>query len=178
MSGMSCSHCGGIVVWRGPLTALTHTECTHCHATNCQVGPAEELQEALERRDHWFARAEEWKDASYKELMKRQAVEAELANQRAIEQTFQARVGDQQREIDRLTERDAQWNDKWKETVDLMGNAQAEAKRLQAALEHAQKEATACGQYFHEYKHNFDEIAKIARQALTPAPDHAAREGS
>lgn len=34
---MQCKHCGGVVVWKGPLTALTHTECTRCGATNSQV---------------------------------------------------------------------------------------------------------------------------------------------
>lgn len=34
---MICSNCGGQVVWRGPLTALTHTECTRCGAVNAQL---------------------------------------------------------------------------------------------------------------------------------------------
>lgn len=39
-----------------------------------------ERDEAIERRDWWFARSEEHKDAGYKELMKRQA--AEVDNER------------------------------------------------------------------------------------------------
>lgn len=34
---MTCRHCDGLVVWRGPLVALTHTECTACGATDCQI---------------------------------------------------------------------------------------------------------------------------------------------
>ncbi len=34
---MTCSHCGGLVVWVGPLTNLTHSECTICGAIYCQV---------------------------------------------------------------------------------------------------------------------------------------------
>lgn len=34
---MICSQCGGQVVWRGPLHALTHTECTKCGAINAQL---------------------------------------------------------------------------------------------------------------------------------------------
>jgi hypothetical protein len=31
---MRCYICGGAVVWRGPLTALTHTECLKCGGEN------------------------------------------------------------------------------------------------------------------------------------------------
>lgn len=34
---MICAFCNGDVEWRGPLSALTHTECRTCHRTNCQV---------------------------------------------------------------------------------------------------------------------------------------------
>ena len=34
---MQCSQCGGLVTWRGPLSALTHTECPGCGAQNSQV---------------------------------------------------------------------------------------------------------------------------------------------
>lgn len=34
---MQCSQCGGLVTWRGPLSALTHTECGQCGAQNSQV---------------------------------------------------------------------------------------------------------------------------------------------
>ena len=34
---MQCELCGGLVTWRGPLSALTHTECESCGGQNCQV---------------------------------------------------------------------------------------------------------------------------------------------
>ena len=34
---MVCSCCGGLVMWCGPLSNLTHTECTNCGAKNSQV---------------------------------------------------------------------------------------------------------------------------------------------
>ena len=34
---MICASCGGIVTWRGPITALTHTECADCGAMNNQI---------------------------------------------------------------------------------------------------------------------------------------------
>lgn len=34
---MICSKCGGEVVWMGPFSALTHTECKQCGAQNSQV---------------------------------------------------------------------------------------------------------------------------------------------
>ena len=34
---MECELCGGLVTWRGPLSALTHTECGGCGGQNCQV---------------------------------------------------------------------------------------------------------------------------------------------
>lgn len=34
---MICMYCGGIVEWKGPLTNLTHTECTQCGQKNCQL---------------------------------------------------------------------------------------------------------------------------------------------
>lgn len=33
---MECMHCNGSVEWRGPLSNLTHTECTNCGAHNSQ----------------------------------------------------------------------------------------------------------------------------------------------
>ena len=42
---MRCSICGGSVVWRGPLHALTHTECTSCGAANSQL-PDEQQDDA------------------------------------------------------------------------------------------------------------------------------------
>jgi hypothetical protein len=34
---MECEFCGGVVEWQGPLSNLTHTKCTRCGATNCQI---------------------------------------------------------------------------------------------------------------------------------------------
>jgi len=34
---MICQDCGGPVEWKGPLSALTHTECARCGAINSQV---------------------------------------------------------------------------------------------------------------------------------------------
>ena len=34
---MECERCGGLVTWRGPLVALTHTECESCGGMNCQI---------------------------------------------------------------------------------------------------------------------------------------------
>lgn len=34
---MVCRFCGGRVIWKGPLSNLTHTECENCGATNCQI---------------------------------------------------------------------------------------------------------------------------------------------
>lgn len=55
MTCMVCSICGGMVTWRGPLSALTHTQCESCGERNCQVvaddddgdepHPGEELSE-------------------------------------------------------------------------------------------------------------------------------------
>ena len=41
---MKCSHCGGFVTWQGPLSALTHTECHQCGATNSQLPEGEALE--------------------------------------------------------------------------------------------------------------------------------------
>lgn len=34
---MQCERCGGLVTWRGPLSALTHTQCDGCGGINCHV---------------------------------------------------------------------------------------------------------------------------------------------
>lgn len=33
---MRCSYCDGLVLWMGPLAAMTHTQCQDCGRTNCQ----------------------------------------------------------------------------------------------------------------------------------------------
>lgn len=33
---MQCERCNGGVTWRGPFSALTHTECGSCGGINCQ----------------------------------------------------------------------------------------------------------------------------------------------
>lgn len=40
---MTCSHCGGYVEWKGPLSALTHTECESCGSVNSQIPDGMEL---------------------------------------------------------------------------------------------------------------------------------------
>jgi hypothetical protein len=42
---MRCEQCGGLVTWRGPFHALTHTECHSCGGVNCQVVDATEPDE-------------------------------------------------------------------------------------------------------------------------------------
>ena len=34
---MECELCGGAVLWMGPLTNLTHTQCQSCGAINSQI---------------------------------------------------------------------------------------------------------------------------------------------
>jgi DnaJ-class molecular chaperone len=45
LTKMECSLCGGYVEWKGPLTALTHTECHGCGAVNSQTPEDEECRE-------------------------------------------------------------------------------------------------------------------------------------
>ena len=43
---MICSYCWHwTVTWRGPLSALTHTECSNCGGQNCQVVDDESQEE-------------------------------------------------------------------------------------------------------------------------------------
>jgi len=42
---MRCERCGGYVEWKGPLTALTHTECAKCGGTNCQEVDSPDAEE-------------------------------------------------------------------------------------------------------------------------------------
>lgn len=37
---MTCRDCGGLVTWRGPCAALTHTKCHSCGAVNSQAESA------------------------------------------------------------------------------------------------------------------------------------------
>ena len=39
---MTCADCGGLVLWCGPMSNLTHTECNGCGGINCQVPEDEE----------------------------------------------------------------------------------------------------------------------------------------
>ena len=74
---MICSICGsGNVEWKGPLVALTHTECADCGGTNCQEVEEyypeeyeEENEEAAEEetpcirhpeQDYWRCKAHGW----------------------------------------------------------------------------------------------------------------------
>jgi len=45
---MQCEKCGGLVTWRGPFSALTHTECERCGGINCQVVEHDPIDEAEE----------------------------------------------------------------------------------------------------------------------------------
>lgn len=45
---MICTHCGGLVTWRGPLIALTHTECESCGGKNCQIVEREQDDDEYE----------------------------------------------------------------------------------------------------------------------------------
>ena len=47
---MVCERCGGEVTWRGPITALTHTECAACGARNSQKTVDEDEDED---EDEW-----------------------------------------------------------------------------------------------------------------------------
>lgn len=47
---MTCSFCGGRVLWMGPLINLTHTQCQNCGQINCQEPEADaEYQNHIER---------------------------------------------------------------------------------------------------------------------------------
>lgn len=53
---MECKSCGGEVLWIGPLTNLSHTECQNCGAKNMQVVEEEEADEA---DSYGYTRADE-----------------------------------------------------------------------------------------------------------------------
>lgn len=42
---MICSACGGAVLWCGPWSNLTHTECQECGAMNSQIIEPEEIED-------------------------------------------------------------------------------------------------------------------------------------
>jgi len=44
---MECRYCHGLVIWKGPLTNLTHTECQNCGAINSQF-LEQEYEEEME----------------------------------------------------------------------------------------------------------------------------------
>lgn len=50
---MECASCGGLVIWKGPLPNLTHTECKKCGAVNNQV-----VESTEELENDWS----EWTD--------------------------------------------------------------------------------------------------------------------
>ncbi|MFP9529133.1 hypothetical protein [Pectobacterium brasiliense] len=51
---MECANCGGLVIWKGPLINLTHTECQQCGAVNNQV-LENYTEEELEQEDEYLA---------------------------------------------------------------------------------------------------------------------------
>jgi hypothetical protein len=48
---MICEFCGGLVTWRGPLIALTHTQCASCGGINCQVAETVDEDEEEEAEE-------------------------------------------------------------------------------------------------------------------------------
>lgn len=48
---MDCMNCGGLVIWKGPITALTHTECQKCGGINCQDTGADPDDELFDEDD-------------------------------------------------------------------------------------------------------------------------------
>ena len=48
---MICNICGGEVIWKGPLSALTHTECQHCGEINCQIIEEPEPEQESEQQE-------------------------------------------------------------------------------------------------------------------------------
>lgn len=48
---MQCMFCGGLVLWAGPLIALTHTVCQRCGAINCQIVDDEQDEEQDEEQE-------------------------------------------------------------------------------------------------------------------------------
>lgn len=58
---MRCTHCLGAVFWKGPLSNLTHTECSQCGAINSQVADetpddadTDQLRELVDERAEEF----------------------------------------------------------------------------------------------------------------------------
>lgn len=50
---MICQHCGGQVLWMGPFSNLTHTQCHNCGSMNCQVlEQQDEPEDEPEDEDH------------------------------------------------------------------------------------------------------------------------------
>lgn len=43
---MQCANCGGPVIWMGPWSNLTHTECQDCGAVNNQIVDEQEEDES------------------------------------------------------------------------------------------------------------------------------------
>lgn len=82
---MTCSKCGGMVVWKGPLSALTHTECTHCGAVNAQLPdepPADETWDSL--RQQVDAEARPFVDRTIAEIRKVLSQHADAVAQFAV----------------------------------------------------------------------------------------------
>lgn len=66
---MTCSKCGGVVEWKGPLSNLTHTECRRCGAVNSQM-PDDPLPEdfAAEPRVLVAAEARAFVDRTFEQI--------------------------------------------------------------------------------------------------------------
>lgn len=61
---MICSICNGQVIWKGPFSNLTHTECQQCGGTNCQTVPEDQsdLEDEVRQREQeeWDALSEDY----------------------------------------------------------------------------------------------------------------------
>jgi len=49
---VKCKLCDGLVTWRGPLTALTHTKCESCGGQNCQDDSSDDDEPVPEEPVH------------------------------------------------------------------------------------------------------------------------------
>ena len=48
---MVCLFCGGQVIWRGPLSNLTHTECDKCGRYNCQIIESDNSEDEMPQNE-------------------------------------------------------------------------------------------------------------------------------
>lgn len=82
---MTCSQCGGVVEWKGPLSNLTHTECRQCGAINSQL-PDEPLPEDIgdETRVLVAAEARAFVDRTFEQIRSMLSVHTDAVAQFAV----------------------------------------------------------------------------------------------